>query len=112
GDGPRRHGPASGGGVNGPKPGTDDAQLDVDLDGLGVLSRHSGKLLVFFCACLVALNVWRLPAWGPEGFEVYLSHAIMQTTLFDFGVVLAILLVFIHQDAKRHGLTYWWIVPT
>jgi hypothetical protein len=98
--------------VSAPKARDNDDGLDEDVDGLGVLSRHSGKLLVFFCACLVALNVWRLPAWGPAGFEVYLTHAIMQTTLFDFGAVLAILLVFIHQDAKRLGLSYWWIVPT
>ena len=36
----------------------------------------------------------------------------MQTTLFDFGWVLAILAVFVDQDARRHGLSWWWILPT
>jgi cytochrome bd-type quinol oxidase subunit 2 len=36
----------------------------------------------------------------------------MQTTLVDFACVLAVLLVFIHRDARAHGLTYWWILPT
>jgi|GEM_PF-1803560 len=76
------------------------------------LSAKSGILFWGFTACLVALNVWRLEAWGLDGFRVYLTHAIMQTTLFDFAWVLAILLVFIHQDARRHQLTYWWILPT
>lgn len=76
------------------------------------LHTHAGKLLVIFCACLLALNVWRLDEWGVEGFRVYLTHAIMQTTLFDFGWVLLILTWFIHHDAKRHQLSYWWILPT
>lgn len=79
---------------------------------MDALTRRSPLLLVLFCAALVALNVWRLDAWGLEGFRVYLTHPIMQTTLFDFGCVLAILLVFLHRDAKAHGLTYWWILPT
>ena len=81
-------------------------------DPLNVLSKRSGLLLALFCAALVALNVWRLHEWGVDGFRVYLTHAIMQTTLFDFGCVLAIVLVFIHQDARKLGLSYWWILPT
>ncbi len=76
------------------------------------LHQHAGLLLVVFCLCLVALNVWRLEEWGAEGFRVYLTHAIMQTTLFDFGWVLLIVTWFIHHDAKRHDLRYWWILPT
>jgi Terpene cyclase DEP1 len=76
------------------------------------LTRHSGVLLALFCGCLVALNVWRLEDWGVEGFRVWFTHTIMQTTLFDFGWVLAIVLVFVHEDAKRVGIRYWWIVPT
>lgn len=74
--------------------------------------RLSAPLLVLFCAALLALNVWRLEAWGWAGFEVYFTHAIMQTTLFDFAWVLAILAVFIDADARRHQLRWWWIVPT
>lgn len=76
------------------------------------LHHHAGALLVVFCVCLVALNVWRLDEWGTEGFRVYLTHAIMQTTLFDFGWVLLVVTWFIHHDAKRHHLSYWWILPT
>lgn len=76
------------------------------------LTKNASWLLVLFCAALVLLNAWRLDEWGVEGFRVYLTHAIMQTTLFDFACVLAILLVFLHQDAKKHGLTWWWILPT
>ena len=81
-------------------------------DPIDFLTRRAGVLLAVFCACLVALNVWRLHEWGVEGFRVYLTHAIMQTTLFDFGWVLAILLAFVHVDAKKVGVSYWWIVPT
>lgn len=76
------------------------------------LHHHAGKLLVVFCLCLGVLNVWRLEEWGVEGFRVYLTHAIMQTTLFDFGWVLLLVTWFIHHDAKRHRLRYWWILPT
>lgn len=69
-------------------------------------------LLVAFLAAIVALNAWRIEEWGADGFRVYLTQAIMQTTLFDFACVLAILLVFIARDAKEHGLTWWWILPT
>ena len=76
------------------------------------LPRHPSWLLAIFCLCLVALNAWRLDEWGPSGFHLYLTHAIMQTTLFDFAWVLLIVTYFIHHDAKRHGLSYWWILPT
>lgn len=76
------------------------------------LHHHAGKLLVVFCLCLVALNFGRLDEWGEQGFRVYLTQAIMQTTLFDFGWVLLVVTWFIHHDAKRHGLRYWWILPT
>ena len=77
-----------------------------------MLEKHPGRLLLIFLLVLVALNVWRLDQWGADGLRVYLTHPIMQTTLFDFACVLAVLLVFIHRDARAHGLTYWWILPT
>lgn len=76
------------------------------------LTRASSALLVVFCVALVALNVWRLDAWGLEGFRVYLSHAIMQTTLFDFACVLGVLVVFVREDARRLGIRWWWMLPT
>jgi len=77
-----------------------------------MLERRPHLLLVAFLAVLVALNVWRLQAWGVEGFRVYLTHPIMQTTLFDFGCILAVLAVFIARDAREQGLSWWWILPT
>jgi hypothetical protein len=76
------------------------------------LPDRAAPLLVVFCFCLLALNWGRLDEWGQEGFRVWFTQAIMQTTLFDFGWVLLILTFFIHHDAKRHGLSYWWILPT
>lgn len=70
------------------------------------------KLLVVFVASILLLNWERWSAWDVEGFALYLTHPIMQTTLYDFAWVLAILTGFIHQDAKRHGLRYWYIFPT
>ena len=70
------------------------------------------KLLVVFVASILLLNWGRWSAWDVEGFALYLTHPVMQTTLYDFAWVLAILTVFIHQDAKRHGLRYWYIFPT
>lgn len=77
-----------------------------------MLERKPHLLMIAFLAALAALNVWRLHAWGVEGVVRYLSDPIVQTTWFDFACVLAILLVFIHRDARTHGLTYWWILPT
>jgi hypothetical protein len=77
-----------------------------------MLEQRAHILLIVFLLALVALNAWRLEEWGVEGLRTYLTHTIMQTTLFDFACVLAILLVFIHRDAKQHGLSYWWILPT
>jgi hypothetical protein len=77
-----------------------------------MLEKHAGRLLLIFLIILVAVNVWRLEQWGADGFRVYFTHPIMQTTLLDFACVLAVLLVFIHRDARAHGLTYWWILPT
>ena len=68
------------------------------------LPPNAGRLLAVFCACLVLLNFWRLVEWGPEGLRVYLTQAIMQTTLFDFGWVLVIVSYFIHLDARRYGI--------
>ena len=77
-----------------------------------MLDKKAHVLLVAFLVALAALNLWRLDRWGIDGFRVYLSHPIMQTTLFDFACVLGVLCVFIHRDAKEHGLSWWWIVPT
>lgn len=73
---------------------------------------HPEALLAVFCACLVAGNVTRLDEWGVDGFRVYLTHAIMQTTLFDFAWILAALAVFVDDDARKHGVRWWWILPT
>lgn len=77
-----------------------------------MLERKPHILLVAFLVVLAAMNVWRLHAWGVDGIIAYMSDPIVQTTWFDFACVLAILLVFIHRDARAHGLTYWWILPT
>ena len=77
-----------------------------------MLERRPHVLLLLFLTALVALNAWRLEAWGVDGLRAYLLHPIMQTTFFDFAAVLAVLCVFIHRDAKEHGLSWWWIVPT
>jgi hypothetical protein len=69
-------------------------------------------LLAFFVASLIVLNWGRWPAWDSEGLMLYLTHPMMQTTLYDFAWVLAILTGFIHQDARKHGLRYWYILPT
>lgn len=77
-----------------------------------MLEKRPHVLLVVFLLGLVAMNAWRLEAWGVDGIVRYLSDPVVQTTWFDFAAVLAILLVFIHRDARRHGLTWWWILPT
>ncbi len=69
-------------------------------------------LLLLFAASLVALNWGRWSAWNLEGLTLYLTHPIMQTTLYDFAWVLGIVTLFIHQDARKHGLRYWYIFPT
>ncbi|MEX1994206.1 MAG: hypothetical protein WD929_06050 [Steroidobacteraceae bacterium] len=76
------------------------------------LQLHAHWLLAIFLASLVALNWGRWAEWDLDGFALYLTHPIMQTTLYDFGWVLAILTYFIHQDASKHGLRYWYIIPT
>jgi hypothetical protein len=60
---------------------------------------HAGTLLVVFLSSLVALNWGRWSGWGLESFRLYFTQPIMQTT-------------FIHQDAKKHGLRYWYIFLT
>lgn len=72
----------------------------------------AGPLLLLFAASLVLLNWGRWGGWDSVGFRLYLTQPIMVTTLFDFAWVLGILTLFIHHDARRHGLTYWWILPT
>ncbi len=69
-------------------------------------------LLALFAGSLVVLNWGRWSSWNADGFTLYLTHPIMQTTLYDFAWVLGILTVFIHQDARKHGLRYWYIFPT
>lgn len=73
---------------------------------------HVHWLLPFFVASIVVLNWGRWSGWDAEGFTLYLTQPIMQTTLYDFAWVLGILTVFIHQDATKHGLRYWYIFPT
>lgn len=69
-------------------------------------------LLALFAVSLAVLNWGRWTSWDADGFAWYLTHPIMQTTLYDFAWVLAILTYFIHQDARKHGLRYWYIFPT
>lgn len=69
-------------------------------------------LLLLFLTSLVGWNIHRLDEWGIEGFRLYLTQAIMQTTLWDFAWVLAFVAWVIHHDAKKHQLTYWWVLPT
>ena len=68
-------------------------------------------LLPLFGLSLVALNWGHWDAWDLEGLLLYVTHPIMQTTLYDFAWVLAIVTFFVHQDARRHGLRYWYIFP-
>lgn len=77
-----------------------------------MLERKPHLLMIAFLIALAAMNVWRLGAWGLAGIIEYMSNPIVQTTWFDFACVLAVLVVFVHRDARKHGLTYWWIVPT
>lgn len=77
-----------------------------------MLERKPHLLLVAFLVVLAAMNVCRLHAWGVDGLLRYFQDPIVQTTWFDFACVLGIVLVFIHRDARKHGLTYWWILPT
>jgi len=67
---------------------------------------HAHWLLPCFVASLVVLNWGRRSGWGIDGFALYVTQPIMQTTLYDFAWV------FIHQDAKKHHLRYWYIFPT
>jgi hypothetical protein len=73
---------------------------------------HTHWLLPCFVASLFVLNWGRWSGWDVEGFTLYLTQPIMQTTLYDFAWVLGIQTVFIHQDATKHHLRYWYIFPT
>jgi len=73
---------------------------------------HAHWLLPCFIASLVVLNWGRWSGWGIQDLTLYLTQPMMQTTLYDFAWVLGILTVFIHQDAKKHHLRYWYIFPT
>src|SRR5262245_42806969 len=77
-----------------------------------MLERKPHYLLLAFLASVVALNVWRLDQWGSGEFRVYWTHAIMQTTLWDFACALGVVAFFIRRDAKQLGLSWWWILPT
>ena len=69
-------------------------------------------LLPCFVASVVVLNWGSWSGWSIGGFALYVTHPIMRTTLYDFAWVLGILTVFIHQDARKHQLRYWYIFPT
>ena len=77
-----------------------------------MLERKPHYLLVAFLILLVGLNLGRLEQWGFAGLRVYVTHPIMQTTLVDFACVLGVVVFFIRRDAKQHGLSWWWILPT
>ena len=68
-------------------------------------------LLVLFITGLIIINWGRWDSWDANGFGLYFTHPIMQTTLYDFAWILGALTLFIHQDAKRVGITYWWVIP-
>ena len=70
------------------------------------------KALAIFVASVGLLNWGRWSEWDADGFALYLTHPIMQTTLYDFAWVLGILTLFIDADARRHGLSYWYIFLT
>jgi hypothetical protein len=78
----------------------------------GTAHLHAHWLLPCFVASLFVLNWGRWSEWDFEGFTLYLTQPIMQTTLYDFAWVLGIVTVFIHNDASKHGLRYWYIFPT
>jgi len=73
---------------------------------------HAHWHLPWFVGSTVVLTWGRWSGWSIGGFALYLTQPIMRTTLYDFAWVLGILTVFIHQDAKRHDLRYWYIFPT
>lgn len=73
---------------------------------------HALPLLLVFVATVLALNWGRWPGWDLDALRLYLTLPIMQTTLYDFAWVLAILTLFIHHDARKHGLRYWYVLPT
>jgi hypothetical protein len=73
---------------------------------------HAHWLLPCFLASILVLNWGRWQAWSAEGFLLYVTQPIMQTTLYDFAWVLAIVTLFVHQDARKHRLRYWYIFPT
>lgn len=77
-----------------------------------IFFQHPEWLLALFCICLIVGNVGRLHEWGVDGFRVYLTQAIMQTTLFDFAWILLVLALFVDDDAKKVGVRWWWILPT
>lgn len=85
---------------------------EKDKHPLAFVAGMPGLLLLLFLGVLLVLNFGRWDEWGADGFRVYLTQAIMQTTLIDFGLVLLIMTWFLHRDARRHGLTYWWVLPT
>ena len=68
-------------------------------------------LLVIFVAGLLMISWGRWDGWDADGFRLYFTQPIMQTTLYDFAWILAALTLLIHQDARRVGVTYWWIIP-
>ena len=73
---------------------------------------HAYWLLPVFVLSVLVLNRGRWSEWNAEALRLYLTLPIMQTTLWDFAWVLGILTLFIHQDAKKHGLRYWYVLPT
>ena len=77
-----------------------------------MLERNPHYLFAAFLLVLVGLNAWRLEEWNAQGMHLYLTQPIMQTTLVDFACVLGVVAFFIRRDAKKFGLSWWWIVPT
>ena len=60
----------------------------ADRSNQGISQRRDTEwLLPFFVASLAVLNWGRWSAWDFDGFLLYLTHPIMQTTFYDFGWV-------------------------
>ena len=75
--------------------------------------RQAHWLLPGFVASLVALNWGRWSGWGIEGFTLYLTQPIMQTTLYDFAWVLGVSRCFDLIRTQRGTIwRYWYIFPT
>lgn len=73
---------------------------------------HGRPLLAIFLAIILPMIWVGRGDWNTAGLRLFLSHSIMQVTLVDFAFILSLVTIWIHRDARRNGLSYWWILPT